>query len=442
MFFWSKNINRLSNGKNKLQHTSSTSKKGILDWSNIDLLNQEYTTADQIVGYVCIQAKKKRLRIVQLTNFGPSSLVILHKLRNTRDCLQSVPTITIDTLHLFPESYEFLKTAHEAYHLSNLTIYTPLGGFQTMNEFDSHYGSDLYKQNPIKYANLTKIEPTHRALHDFQAQAWMTGRRKSQGGERTNLQPFEYDFSSSSSGSSDASGRKRLRLKINPLVDWSLDEVWDYIHTHNLPYNPLYDQGYKSLGDIQTTVKVAPEAEERSGRFQGLDNQSECGMHSNNLVITKFDDDDEESNTTKKNGGPSYFVEVTPQNFEEVVLSPPPQQPKYEEGEKQQEDLLLLFYHHRCGHCRQFEPTFREIAKELSTNTKIRVARYNVGKARVPKAGHALGLKVPGTPIMYFVQYNLLIDSSEPPRITQYKGWRDKDTIIKWLIQQQQQLSQ
>ena len=93
-----------------------------------------------------------------------------------------------------------------------------------------------------------------RSLDELNAAAWITGRRRDQGGERSAMAILEVDKSDQS------------RYKVNPLANWSFEEIWEYIDTNEVPYNPLHDRGYKSVGDYMTTAPVDQGAVERSGR--------------------------------------------------------------------------------------------------------------------------------------------------------------------------------
>lgn len=111
---------------------------------------------------------------------------------------------------------------------------------------------------------MTKVEPTGRALKHFNVDVWITGRRRSQGDLRSTLRVLEKT--------------KDGRIKVNPLAWWGWDMVWQYIKEHNVPFNPLLNHGYKSIGDVHSTVVVGKEAPERSGRWSG-EFRTECGMH-------------------------------------------------------------------------------------------------------------------------------------------------------------------
>jgi len=383
------------------------------DELDVAYLNARYgSSVDTILEWVCLQAQTKP--IVQFTSFGASSLVILHKLqRRNDDCLHRIPVVTIDTLHLFPETYMFLHWAavNNDYGIlaTQLQVYGPKG-YTRKEDFDRDFGPDLYKTNPEKYAWLTKIEPTQRALDDLRPVAWITGRRRSQGGDRSSLQAFERE-------------EGHHRLKINPLVDWTYEQVWGYIRHYQLPYNDLFDQGYKSIGDVQTTASVSHTAEERSGRFQGL-NRSECGMHE----ISSWSDHHQLGHGTapeEPNANGKYYVDVTPKTFDRVVL---------EENKTSSASVLLLFYAPKCEHCRVFAPTFLSLARDFYGNKtssgvhhyNIRAARFNTKEHHIPRNVKHAGFRVTGTPNLFLVQHH-------PLRITKHSGKRDKESILKWL---------
>jgi len=217
--------------------------------------------------------------LVDVTSFGPSGLVILHKLQQL-GLLENTPVVTIDTLHLFPDTYKFVEELNHTDMLKGVAVqvYRPKG-YSTRKDFDEAFGADLWKTDPDKYAYLSKVEPTLRALDETHAIAWLTGRRRSQGGERTQLQVLEVDTSNTDT--------LLPRYKVNPLAYWPYDEVWKYIRKNHIPYNKLHDEGYKSIGDYMSTAPVDPKSAERSGRFVGL-GTSECGIHATRAKIQRM----------------------------------------------------------------------------------------------------------------------------------------------------------
>jgi len=233
----------------------------------VEHLNSNLKDLDDVLTWA-----HKRLgsegKLVQVTSFGASGMVILHRMMEL-GLLGDIPTASLDTLHLFPETYDFIERVKEKYPSMSLRRYTPRG-LDARAAFVESHGEDLWRSNPDEYDHLVKVEPLQRALDELNPSAWITGRRGTQGSERAELPIFEVDHDDPT------------RVKINPLAHWSYDEVWEYIRKNDIPYNPLHDRGYKSIGDVQTTRPVARDADERSGRFLGLEGKTECGLHSRN----------------------------------------------------------------------------------------------------------------------------------------------------------------
>ena len=107
------------------------------------------------------------------------------------------------------------------------------------------------------------MEPLQRALDDLQVQAWITGRRRDQSAARQSLPIFE---------------RVNGRLKVNPLANWTRQDLWAYTEQNGVLYNPLHDQGYTSIGDQPLTTPTAAGEDERAGRWRGTE-KTECGIH-------------------------------------------------------------------------------------------------------------------------------------------------------------------
>lgn len=128
---------------------------------------------------------------------------------------------------------------------------------------NSFYGS---LENRLECCHLRKVEPLARALAG--AAAWLTGIRREQGETREEARPFQWD---------PANGGL---VKVNPLVHWRLDDVWAYVRRHQVPYNPLHDRGYPSIGCAPCTRAVRPGEDSRSGRWWWeAPGTKECGLH-------------------------------------------------------------------------------------------------------------------------------------------------------------------
>ncbi len=164
----------------------------------------------------------------------------------------------LDTDFLFPETYETrdrlaerLGIEFDRYH--NLTP----------EEQAAEYGEELWKSDPDTCCALRKVEPMRRALSSVDC--WVAGVRRGDSSSRSKTPKFAWD-------------RKFNLWKLNPLANWTERDVWNYIHEHRLPYNPLHDQGYPSIGCTHCTQPVAPGGSSRDGRWAGL-SKTECGIN-------------------------------------------------------------------------------------------------------------------------------------------------------------------
>jgi phosphoadenosine phosphosulfate reductase len=191
------------------------------------------------------------------SSFGAQSAVSLHMV--TAQAPQ-VPVIVVDTGYLFPETYRFIDELGERLKL-NLKVYRPQIGVAWM---EAKFGR-LWEQGVDgieRYNRMRKVEPMQRALNELGVRTWIAGLRRSQSGSRANL-----DFLQIKDG----------RWKLHPLADWSDRDIWQYLQTHDLPYHPLWHDGYVSIGDVHTTRRLEPGMREEDTRFFGL--KRECGLH-------------------------------------------------------------------------------------------------------------------------------------------------------------------
>ncbi|AVQ08071.1 TPA: phosphoadenylyl-sulfate reductase [Xanthomonas vasicola pv. zeae] len=191
------------------------------------------------------------------SSFGAQSAVTLHLLSQQRP---DIPVILIDTGYLFPETYRFADALTERLKL-NLRVYRPLVSRAWM---EARHGR-LWEQGMVgidQYNNLRKVEPMRRALDELNVGTWFTGLRRSQSGGRAQTPIVQ---------------KRGERYKISPIADWTDRDVWQYLQAHDLPYHPLWEQGYVSIGDFHTTRRWEPGMREEDTRFFGL--KRECGIH-------------------------------------------------------------------------------------------------------------------------------------------------------------------
>jgi phosphoadenosine phosphosulfate reductase len=171
----------------------------------------------------------------------------------------NVRVFSLNTGFLFEETERTQKVVEARYDLPFETI-TP---GHTIMEQAKQYGRQLYLRDPDLCCKLNKVLPLERALEGYAC--WVTGIRREQAPTRANAPVFEYD--------------SRFGLyKANPLATWTYQQVWDYVRSNGLPYNPLHDRGYPSIGCAPCTRPVAPGEDPRAGRWSGFQ-KTECGLH-------------------------------------------------------------------------------------------------------------------------------------------------------------------
>jgi phosphoadenosine phosphosulfate reductase len=172
---------------------------------------------------------------------------------------------TLDTGRLFPETLNLIHETRKHYK-ANLEVYFP--DYRKVQEMVNNKGINLFYdsvENRKQCCNIRKMEPLKRALSGMQA--WITGIRKDQTINRFNTDLIEWDAGNG-------------LVKINPLYRWSEKMVWDYIHTHHVPYNELHDKGFPSIGCQPCTRAVAQGEDARAGRWWWEDKgHKECGLH-------------------------------------------------------------------------------------------------------------------------------------------------------------------
>ena len=195
--------------------------------------------------------------LVLSTSFGIQSAVLLHC---ATQVYAQIPVIFIDTGYLFPETYRFGQQLTERLQL-NLKKYQPL---LSAAEQEALYGKQWERglEEIERYNHTRKVEPMNRALEELEASAWLAGLRQVQAESRQDLNIIQQ--------------QKRM-IKIYPIVDWTDRDVYRYLKMHDLPYHPLWEEGYVSVGDVHSTSRLLEGMRPEDTRFQGL--KRECGLH-------------------------------------------------------------------------------------------------------------------------------------------------------------------
>lgn len=175
---------------------------------------------------------------------------------------QTPAVVELDTHLFFRESYDTRDRLVERYGLELLRPHIP-----SIAEQHRHEGPNLWERDPDRCCHVRKVEPLVEALEPYDA--WISGIRRDQSPSRAGIAKVQWS--------------ERYRLwKIHPLADWDEKRVWAYIVANDIPYNPLHDVGYRSIGCIPCTRPTRPEEEERAGRWAGSD-KLECGLHLENV---------------------------------------------------------------------------------------------------------------------------------------------------------------
>ncbi|HLH77740.1 MAG TPA: phosphoadenylyl-sulfate reductase [Candidatus Binataceae bacterium] len=178
----------------------------------------------------------------------------------------TVRVFTIDTGRMPPETYQLIQQVRDRYGIA-VEIFLP--DSHVVEQMTTKHGINLFYHNVdarLLCCQVRKVLPLRRALVNFDA--WITGLRRDQWATRSNIRKVEIDHDHGAI------------VKISPLADWTDEEVWDYLRAHDVPYNKLYDQGYKSIGCAPCTRSVKPGEDPRSGRWWWETGApKECGMH-------------------------------------------------------------------------------------------------------------------------------------------------------------------
>jgi phosphoadenosine phosphosulfate reductase len=195
-------------------------------------------------------------RLTLATGFGAEGCVLIDLVARAH---LPIDLFTLDTGLLFPETYDLWRTLEARY---GITIHN-VHGAQTVAEQAVTHGEALWLRQPSDCCDLRKVTPLAGHLRGFDA--WITAIRRDQTGARADARAIEWD------------ARFEL-VKVNPLVRWTKDQVWAHIQTHAVPYNPMHDRGFPSIGCIPCTSAVQAGEDDRAGRWRGT-TKSECGLH-------------------------------------------------------------------------------------------------------------------------------------------------------------------
>src|SRR5213596_2702569 len=169
-----------------------------------------------------------------------------------------IPVIELDTQLFFRETYETRDALVERYNLDLITPHV-----LTVAEQHKQEGPNLWERDPDRCCHIRKVEPLFDALAPYDS--WISGIRRDQSPSRAQTAKVQWS--------------ERYGVwKVHPLADWDEKRVWAYITVNEIPFNPLHEAGYRSIGCIPCTRPIAEDEEERAGRWAGSD-KLECGIH-------------------------------------------------------------------------------------------------------------------------------------------------------------------
>ena len=194
--------------------------------------------------------------IVLASSFGAEDVALIDMAHRINP---GTPLFYLDTDFLFAETYATRDRLIAKYGIAPIQVKSLL----TPKRQAETFGDKLWERRPDECCNQRKVEPLTRVLKGYKA--WITGIRRDQAPTRANAGLVEWD-------------RKFELVKFNPLARWTVEDVWAYIKLHDVPYNPLHDRNYPSIGCTYCTRPVMPGEDPRAGRWAGQA-KTECGLH-------------------------------------------------------------------------------------------------------------------------------------------------------------------
>jgi phosphoadenosine phosphosulfate reductase len=200
--------------------------------------------------------------LVMSSSFGAESALLLHMATRAKP---DIKVIVVDTGYLFPETHQFLESLRLRFDLNIWTYRTRQDPIRYL--LDSGENDPTFRNNVEACCGANKNEPFDRAMRELKPRAWLRGIRRNQADTRADREPVEWS--------------KRFNCyAVSPLLSWSRKEIHQYMKQHDLPYHPLFDQGYASIGcnPLSCTRPIQIGDDPRSGRWAGT-GKLECGLH-------------------------------------------------------------------------------------------------------------------------------------------------------------------
>lgn len=209
----------------------------------LHVLRWAYDTYDEDIIYSC--------------SFGIEGIVLIDLISKVKP---NAKIVFLDTNVHFAETYETIQRVQAKYPSLQIELKQP---DMTLEEQAKQHGERLWESNPGLCCNIRKLEPLHTVLSN--SKAWISGLRREQSETRKNTEFINLD-------------NRFQSVKVCPLIHWTWKDIWRYVSKHDLPYNPLHDTGYPSIGCEACTKPAFTLEDLRSGRWSGS-NKTECGLH-------------------------------------------------------------------------------------------------------------------------------------------------------------------
>ncbi|MFD0988250.1 phosphoadenylyl-sulfate reductase [Methyloligella solikamskensis] len=242
-------------------------------------MDAKLAAAGSLAARMAIIAGAVDGRIAFSSSLGIEDQAILDAIAGTDRSNAEFDVFTLQTGRLFPETEETLARSEERYGLPIRAVKPDAKEVLELLSQDGIFGFRHSLENRKRCCEIRKVHPLNKSLAG--AAAWITGIRREQSGNRSNMPFAEWD-------------EGHELIKINPLADWSADELDAYIADHDVPVNPLHDQGFPSIGCQPCTRAVQPGEDPRAGRWWWEnEDKKECGLHVSSITQTQPQDQKE-----------------------------------------------------------------------------------------------------------------------------------------------------
>lgn len=233
----------------------------------IDILQAQLTGKNP---RTILKAALAEFQNIAISFSGAEDVILIDLALNIR---QDIRVFSLDTGRLHPDTYRYIEQIRKHYRIE-IEVLTP--DRVILDQFVTQKGLfSFYEEGHTECCSIRKVEPLRKKL--AQLDAWITGQRKDQSLDtRQSIPEVQIDTTFSTD--------HHTLVKFNPLLNWTSTQVWDYIHAYQVPYNPLHQHGFISIGCEPCTRPVLPNQHERSGRWWWEDaSKKECGLHSGNI---------------------------------------------------------------------------------------------------------------------------------------------------------------